>query len=57
MMVRLIVWKIMHTRGGDVVTTQSGVAFTPRVCIIFLIIQQLGVNYSTYTSVAKFCGK
>ncbi len=25
---------------------------TSRVCIIFLIIQRLGVNYSTYTTVA-----
>jgi len=25
---------------------------TPRVCIIFLIIQRLRVNYSTYTTVA-----
>ncbi len=29
-----------------------GVAVTPRVCITFLIIQRLGVNYSAYTSVA-----
>ncbi len=34
--------RIMHTR----------VAVTPRVCIIFLIIQRLWVNYSAYTSVA-----
>ncbi len=31
--------------------TRSGVAVTPRVCIIFLIIQWPGVNYSTYTMV------
>ncbi len=42
----------MHTRGGDVVTTWSGVAVTPQVCIIFLIIQQTEVNYSAYTTVA-----
>ncbi len=28
----------MHTRGGDAATTRSGV--TPRVCIIFLLIQR-----------------
>ncbi len=44
--------KIMHTRGGDAVTTRSGVAVTPRVCIIFLIIQRTEVNYSAYTTVA-----
>ncbi len=37
----------MHTRGGD---SRRGV--TPRVCIIFLIIQWPGVNYSAYTTVA-----
>ncbi len=42
----------MQTRGGDAVTTRSGVAVTTRVCIIFLIIQRLRVNYSAYTSVA-----
>ncbi len=42
----------MHTRGGDAVTKRSGVADTPRVCIIFLIIQLLGVNYSAYTTIA-----
>ncbi len=42
----------MHTRGGDAVTTRSGVAVTPRVCIIFLIIQRPVVNYSAYTTVA-----
>ncbi len=31
---------------------QSGVVITPRVCIIFLIIQRLGVNYSAYATVA-----
>ncbi len=35
----------MHTRGGDA-------AVTPRVCIIFLIIQRAEVNYSAYTTVA-----
>ncbi len=40
----------MHTRGGDAVTTRSGV--TPQVCIIFLIIQRPVVNYSAYTTVA-----
>ncbi len=48
---RWIIREIMHTRGGDAVTTRSGVAVTPRVCIIFLIIQRLRVNYSAYTSV------
>jgi len=24
----------MHTRGGNMVTTRSGVAVTPRVCIL-----------------------
>ncbi len=32
--------------------SRSGVAVTPRVCIIFIIIQWLGVNYSAYTTVA-----
>ncbi len=32
--------------------TRSGVAVTPRVGIIFLIIQQTEVNYSAYTTVA-----
>ncbi len=32
--------------------SRSGVAVTPRVCIIFLIIQRLGVNYFAYTTVA-----
>ncbi len=41
----------MHTRGGDADTTRSGVAVTPRVCIIFLI-QRTEVNYSAYTTVA-----
>ncbi len=27
-------------------------AVTPRVCIVCLIFQQLGVNYSAYTAVA-----
>ncbi len=27
-------------------------AITPRVCIIFIIIQRSGVNYSAYTKVA-----
>ncbi len=49
---RLIIRKIMHTRGGDAVAKRSGVAVTPRVCIIFLIIQQTEVNYSAYTTVA-----
>ncbi len=40
----------MHITGGDAVAKQ--VAVTPRVCIIFLIIQWPVVNYSTYTSVA-----
>ncbi len=40
----------MHTWGGDV--TRSGVAVTPQVCIIFLIIQRPVVNYSAYTMVA-----
>ncbi len=31
---------------------RSEVAVTPRVCIIFLIIQRPVVNYSTYTMVA-----
>ncbi len=34
----------MHTRGGDAVTSI--------ISIIFLIIQQLGVNYFSYTTVA-----
>ncbi len=34
----------MHTRGG--------VDVTPRVCIIFQIIQKTEVNYSAYTTVA-----
>ncbi len=42
----------MHTQGGDTVTTRSGVAFTPQVCIVFLIIQWTEVNYSAYTLVA-----
>jgi len=41
----------MHTRGGNAVTTQSGVAVTPLVCIIFLIIQWPEVNYSACTTV------
>ncbi len=32
--------------------TRREVAVTPRVCIIFLIIQWSGVNYSDYTTVA-----
>ncbi len=32
--------------------TRRKVAVTPRVCIIFLIIQWSGVNYSDYTMVA-----
>ncbi len=47
-----IIRTTMHTRGGDAFTTRIGVAVTPRVCIIFLIIQRLGVNYSAYTTVA-----
>ncbi len=35
----------MHTQGADVAATQS------RVCIIFLIIEWSGVNYSAYTMV------
>ncbi len=42
----------MHTRGGDALTTQSGVAVTPQVSIIILIIQRPRVNYSIYTMVA-----
>ncbi len=42
----------MHTLGGDADMTQSGVAVTPRACIIFLIIQHNEVNYSAYTTVA-----
>ncbi len=49
---RWIIRTTMHTWGGDAVTARSGVADTPRVCIIFLIIQRLGVNYSAYTTVA-----
>ncbi len=40
---RLIIRNIMHTR--------SGVAVTPLVCIIFIIIQRTKVNYSAYTTV------
>ncbi len=47
-----IIRKIMHTRGGDAVTTRSGVAVTPPVCMFFLIIQRTEVNYSAYTTVA-----
>ncbi len=36
----------MHTQGVRIV------AVTSRVCIIFRIIQQLGVNYSAYTTIA-----
>ncbi len=35
----------MHTRAGDA-------AMKPRGCIIFIIIQRSGVNYSAYTMVA-----
>ncbi len=42
----------MHTRGGDADTMRNGVAVTPRVFIIFLIIQQTEVIYSAYTTVA-----
>ncbi len=48
----LIITKIMHTRGGVAVTTQCGVADTPRMCIIFIIIKWPIVNYSAYTTVA-----
>ncbi len=44
-----IIRKIIYTRGGDTVTTQSGVAVTP---LILLIIQRPVFNYSAYTSVA-----
>ncbi len=43
---RLIIRKIMHTRGADAATTRS------RACIIFQIIKWSGVNYSAYTMVA-----
>ncbi len=46
----LIIRKIMHTE--VVMRSRSGVAVTPWVYIIFLIIQRLGVNYSAYTTVA-----
>ncbi len=49
---RWIIREIMHTRGGDAVTTRSVISRTgPPVCIIFLIIQRLRVNNSAYTSV------
>ncbi len=40
----------MHTQGGDADMMQSEVAVTPRLCIIFIIIQRPIVNYSAYTT-------